>query len=390
MMENFPQIVVGVLGATLAALMGAFAKDGYTWLTGRAKDAKQFRYFPPPDKDQFNLPFYRYFSKVFDDAKHSIYVTGTGFECVNQFGREVAQEYHRAIRAALHRNVSVIRIQTRNNISKEWADMLKEFLNDPELSKNFQLFYRPTDRDLDIISYSVVDPESDKASVSEIMISSDIPHPKAPMNVASTGVFMLQNKRAAERIRDTIVKITKLPTTVSIANSKFLDEVLIPRQLYFSYGSNMYAKQITERVPSARRNAIGYIKGYKLVFNRMGTIHKGGVASVVHTGNEKDEVYGVIWQISELELAKLDDIEDRTAYERKTMTVIGAEGEAAFDCQVYIAFPQRGTFLPTPDYKDLIVKGATENNLPATYVEQLRAIQTVFDKNAKGNRSSTV
>ncbi len=80
--------------------------------------------------------------------------------------------------------------------------------------------------------------------------------------------------------------------------------MLTSRVYYFAYGSNMSAKQMQERVPSAQKVGIGFLDNFALVFNRKGTYRDGGVASIVDAAHRK--VWGVIWSVAKSEMEALD------------------------------------------------------------------------------------
>lgn len=52
----------------------------------------------------------------------------------------------------------------------------------------------------------------------------------------------------------------------------------------FSFGSNMNLKQMKERCPSSEFVELIKLRGYKLLFNRFSKMRKGGVASILKTG----------------------------------------------------------------------------------------------------------
>jgi gamma-glutamylcyclotransferase (GGCT)/AIG2-like uncharacterized protein YtfP len=140
--------------------------------------------------------------------------------------------------------------------------------------------------------------------------------------------------------------------------------------LYFAYGSNMNDEQMQKRCPSAKKIAIGKLKDYDIVFNRKGSYRPGGVASV-HPEKNKI-VYGIIWKINLLDLTKLDEIEDITAYDRKKL-VIEDTNNKKHDCFVYIAKPQ-GTFEPDKNYFELLFSSAISANLPEEYLDRLKLL----------------
>ena len=73
---------------------------------------------------------------------------------------------------------------------------------------------------------------------------------------------------------------------------------------YFAYGSNMSYEQMKERCPDSKYVGIARLNGYKLDFTKMSRLRGGGVADIVES--EDDCVYGVLYSITDDDLAKLD------------------------------------------------------------------------------------
>ena len=73
------------------------------------------------------------------------------------------------------------------------------------------------------------------------------------------------------------------------------------KTLYFAYGSNLWLEQMLKRCPDAKVFSKGILKGYRWI------ISARGYANVVKSVN--DPVYGIIYEISELDERKLDRCE---------------------------------------------------------------------------------
>ena len=120
--------------------------------------------------------------------------------------------------------------------------------------------------------------------------------------------------------------------------------------LYFAYGSNMDRAQMQERCRSARFVCTAKLEGHRLVFPRKSSHRKCGAASVERS--DGSDVWGVVYQIDELDIATLDEREgydvnlpaDQNSYLRKKTRVLrdGYE-EQAIAVWTYEANPK-----PTP------------------------------------------
>ena len=93
-------------------------------------------------------------------------------------------------------------------------------------------------------------------------------------------------------------------------------------------------------------------------------------------------VWGVVYQISGLELGVLDKCEgfrperDRNSYwRRECMVFLDGEDERPVTVETYFAERQPHPPMPNQAYKDLILKGARHWHLPADYISELQAIE---------------
>ena len=155
--------------------------------------------------------------------------------------------------------------------------------------------------------------------------------------------------------------------------------------LYFAYGSNMDRAQMQERCRSARFVCTAKLEGHRLVFPRKSRHRKRkcGVASVERS--DGSDVWGVVYQIDELDIATLDEREgydvnlpaDQNSYLRKKTRVLrdGYE-EQAIAVWTYEANPKPTPPPPSAEYKGLIVEAAKFWRLPPDYIAELERIET--------------
>lgn len=139
---------------------------------------------------------------------------------------------------------------------------------------------------------------------------------------------------------------------------------------YFAYGSNMSFDQMKLRCPTAMRIDVGFLAYHRLVFSRKGTYRSGAVASVERTMMADDIVCGVVWRLSLEDILVLDEIEDPSAYVRKTESV-SLRNNGAVDCEMYVAIPDGKGLLPDEEYLRLLIKAAIDAKLPNAYVDKL-------------------
>lgn len=150
--------------------------------------------------------------------------------------------------------------------------------------------------------------------------------------------------------------------------------------LYFAYGSNMNFKQFRKRCPSARFVCIGRLNGYELAFTRYSKDKKSGVADIVEKMG--GHVWGVVYQINELDLGRLDRYEGfqpgraRNAYRRVERMVFGGVDASLPHTVFTYEVEEKNECQPSEEYKRLLVEGAKCWHLPEEYVSKLEALPT--------------
>jgi len=111
---------------------------------------------------------------------------------------------------------------------------------------------------------------------------------------------------------------------------------------------------------------------YRLTFTRFSTKWKAGVANVVPS--QGDIVHGVLYEIPEM-CAKTLDVKEGKAYGRFDITVLNNGNEIqAFAYQV-LHPPHDEHEIPTSrGYRDTMLRGARENNLPEAYIAMIEGL----------------
>ena len=127
---------------------------------------------------------------------------------------------------------------------------------------------------------------------------------------------------------------------------------------YVSYGSNMNLSQMSYRCPNTKVYGNGKIYGYKLVFN----YH----ADIVYTGNKKDYVPVLVWELNDKrDLASLDIYEGYPSYyTKKDVEVVMDKTNEKFTAMVYTMIDERkGVYPPSENYFYCIAEGYIENRI---------------------------
>ncbi|WP_317160791.1 poly-gamma-glutamate hydrolase family protein [[Mycobacterium] appelbergii] len=134
------------------------------------------------------------------------------------------------------------------------------------------------------------------------------------------------------------------------------------RHLYFAYGSNLCVTQMAARCPGAVDPQPARLDGHDWLINER------GVATVEPF--DGSQVHGVLWQLTDRDLAALDSAEGvPVRYRRDRLTVHTAGGPAT--AWVYIDH-RVNPGPPRAGYLERIIAGAVHHDLPQRWIEFLR------------------
>lgn len=121
--------------------------------------------------------------------------------------------------------------------------------------------------------------------------------------------------------------------------------------------------------------------------------HRGGFATLVSNQKQREKIhngglvyskpYGVLYSVTEKQLKALEKYE--IGYCRKEMRVEIMNSNIHATAITFVSTvwtTLRRPVAPTARYRNLILEGAIENNLPAHYVKWLHSVPTVDSKSA--------
>jgi phage replication-related protein YjqB (UPF0714/DUF867 family) len=130
---------------------------------------------------------------------------------------------------------------------------------------------------------------------------------------------------------------------------------------YFAYGSNLSVQQMTARCPDATDPRPSVLADHDWLINQR------GVATIEPFRGS--QVHGIIWRISESDLAALDRAEGvPTRYRRDRLVVHADTGPS--DAWVYIDHRvEPGP--PRPGYLERVIDGARHHGLPQRWIDFL-------------------
>lgn len=155
--------------------------------------------------------------------------------------------------------------------------------------------------------------------------------------------------------------------------------------LIFAYGSNMNINRLTQRVPSAIKVSNAFLQDYKLVCNKVSKKDGSAKANILKSDIPDDIVWGVLFKIDSKEKPLLDKAERLgKGYNEDCLTVTD-ENKLKHVAQVYIAESNsiNNSLVAYDWYKEFIIAGAIQNQLPAEYISQLQSIPFIPDPDEK-------
>lgn len=127
---------------------------------------------------------------------------------------------------------------------------------------------------------------------------------------------------------------------------------------------------MTGRVSSARFWRLAQIRNMALKFNKIGSLDGTGKANLVRQPNKT--VFGVVYQLDRRDLPILDSFEK--GYQRTQIKLMDSFGNP-LQAEAYISDLTDSNLRPTQEYKDFVVGGALEHQLPICYVHRLNQIR---------------
>jgi phage replication-related protein YjqB (UPF0714/DUF867 family) len=135
----------------------------------------------------------------------------------------------------------------------------------------------------------------------------------------------------------------------------------VRRHAYFAYGSNLCSQQMARRCPEAVDPRPAVLGEHDWLINQR------GVATVESLRGT--QVHGVLWQLSDHDLAALDSAEGvPVRYRRDLLTVSTNDGPA----KAWVYIDHRVTpGPPRPGYLERIIDGALQHGLPRRWIEFL-------------------
>ncbi|SOJ56924.1 hypothetical protein MSIMFB_04401 [Mycobacterium simulans] len=136
----------------------------------------------------------------------------------------------------------------------------------------------------------------------------------------------------------------------------------VRRHSYFAYGSNLCVRQMTMRCPDAGDPRPAVLSNHDWLINQRGVATVDAFAG--------SQVHGVLWQVSDRDLATLDSAEGVPLRYRRDRLTVRTDGGPA---PAWVYIDHRVTpGPPRPGYLPRIIRGAVHHRLPQRWIEFLR------------------
>ncbi len=135
--------------------------------------------------------------------------------------------------------------------------------------------------------------------------------------------------------------------------------------IYFAYGSNLKKEQMNERDVVIYKTYKGFIKNYKLEFNKK-SIDGSSKANI--TKSDGEIVWGICYVLDADGFENLSKHEK--GYEELEVIVYDENQEILFTAKTFIS-NKICDKLPTKEYLNIIIDGAKQHELPEDYVHKL-------------------
>jgi gamma-glutamylcyclotransferase len=144
---------------------------------------------------------------------------------------------------------------------------------------------------------------------------------------------------------------------------------------YFAYGSNMDGTRMRERGVTVHGAQRATLAGYKLVFNVSSGDDDGlGYANIIENGPDSI-VEGVLYDIGELDIHKLDAAEDWPRCYVKRIVRVTAHEDGQTEAVTYVGSRTADGLAPSKEYLDHLIAGGAF--LSPDYRRRLQMIRTL-------------
>lgn len=146
--------------------------------------------------------------------------------------------------------------------------------------------------------------------------------------------------------------------------------------IYFAYGSNMSFRRLNARISNIAKLGVATLTHHELRFHKVSDKDGSGKCDIFETNNPEHQVIGVIYKIDPQEKGTLD-IYEGIGYEIKQVTV--EMNGVVLSAFAYYATQINQELKPLHWYKEHVLRGARENELPGHYISKIEMVESIED-----------
>lgn len=148
--------------------------------------------------------------------------------------------------------------------------------------------------------------------------------------------------------------------------------------LYFSYGSNMSFRRLSQRITSARFVDTASLTKHQLKFHKAGS-DSSAKCDAHFTDDEMHIVHGVVFDISKSDKIILDRYEGLGAGYDEKMVIVNLSSDNLIEVSTYYATNIDLMLKPFHWYKEHVLVGARENDFPNDYISKIAMTESIED-----------
>lgn len=154
--------------------------------------------------------------------------------------------------------------------------------------------------------------------------------------------------------------------------------------LFFAYDDRMFEPILRLALPQYQVLQLGYVEGYKLYFHRYSESLSGGKANMIRVDDSEQKVYGLLIEVPPRQKYLLDEASSLGYGVQETSVKVMTEQGAQF-ALTYVCHKDNvmEDLVPFSWYKDLLVAGAKNHQLPLEYIHHLENYASQVDQNSE-------
>ncbi len=151
----------------------------------------------------------------------------------------------------------------------------------------------------------------------------------------------------------------------------------------------MSLRRLQHRVSNVQMTSVGWLEKHKLVFHKKSN-DGSAKCDAYYVDDPKYSVCGVLFEVTTSQLLLLDKYEGLgKGYERKVVPIITQNSET-ISAVTYYATEIDSSMKPYHWYKEHVIRGAEEHNLPREYIDRIIEVSAISDPDTKRHREELI